>query len=111
MLYAMYAIIDIGGKQYKVEEGKYLEIDLTGQAADSKLTFDQVLLVSDGKSVNIGQPTIAGASVSAKVMSDIKDKKVIVYKMRPKKGYRRKQGHRQNFTRVMIEKIDAKVAA
>lgn len=107
----MYAIIDIGGKQYKVEEGKYLEIDLTGQSADSKLTFDQVLMVSDGKSVNIGKPTIEGASVSAKVMGDIKDKKVIVYKMRPKKGYRRKQGHRQNYSRVMIEKIDAKVAA
>ena len=107
----MYAIIDIGGKQYKVEEGKYLEIDLTGQTAGSKLSFDRVLMVSDGKSVNIGKPTIEGATVSGKVMSDIKDKKIIVYKMRPKKGYRRKQGHRQNFSRVMIEKIDAKVAA
>lgn len=107
----MYAIIDIGGKQYKVEEGKYLEIDLTGQEADSKLSFDRVLMVSDGKSVNIGKPTIEGATVSAKVMGDVKDKKVIVYKMRPKKGYRRKQGHRQNYSRVMIEKIDAKVAA
>ena len=107
----MYAIIDIGGKQYKVEEGKYLEIDLTGQAADSKISFDRVLMVSDGESSTLGKPIIEGATVSATVMSDIKDKKVIVYKMRPKKGYRRKQGHRQGFSRVMINKIDAKVAA
>ena len=107
----MYAIIDIGGKQYKVEEGKYLEIDLTGQKADSKISFDRVLMVSDGKTSTLGKPTIDGATVSATVMSDIKDKKIIVYKMRPKKGYRRKQGHRQGFSRVMINKIDAKVAA
>jgi large subunit ribosomal protein L21 len=107
----MYAIIDIGGKQYKVEEGKYLEIDLTGQAPGSELNFDRVLMVSDGNSVNIGQPIIEGASVKAKVLRDVKDKKIIVYKMRPKKGYRRKQGHRQNYSQVMIEKINAKVAA
>jgi len=107
----MYAIIDIGGKQYKVEEGRYLEIDLTGLDAGSEINFDRVLMVSDGNSVNIGQPIIEGASVKAKVLKDIKDKKIIVYKMRPKKGYRRKQGHRQNYSQVMIEKINAKVAA
>lgn len=107
----MYAIIDIGGKQYKVEEGRYLEIDLTGLEPGSELNFDRVLMVSDGNSVNIGQPIIEGASVKAKVLRDVKDKKIIVYKMRPKKGYRRKQGHRQNYSQVMIEKINAKVAA
>ena len=107
----MYAIIDIGGKQYKVEEGKYLEIDLTGQERDSKISFDRVLMVSDGKAVNFGKPIIEGATVSGTVISEIKDKKLIVYKMRPKKGYRRKQGHRQRYSRVMIDKINAKVAA
>lgn len=107
----MYAIIDIKGKQYKVEEGKYLEIDLQVNEEEDKIKFDQVLLVSDGNSVNIGKPAIAGASVEAKVLGHRKDKKVIVYKMRPKKGYRRKYGHRQQYTKVMIEKINATVAA
>ena len=107
----MYAIVDIKGKQYKVEEGRYLEVDLQDAQADEVLTFDNVLLVADGDKVNIGAPTISGASVTAKVMQHVKAKKVIVYKMRPKKGYRRKQGHRQKYTKIMIEKIDAQVAA
>ena len=103
----MYAIIDIKGKQYKVEQGKYLEIDLQGNAENDQLKFDQVLMVSDGKTVTVGKPTVAGASVTAKVMSHLQDKKIIVYKMRRKKGYRRKQGHRQDYTKVMIEAINA----
>lgn len=107
----MYAIVEIKGKQYKVEEGRYLDVDLLGLEEGKAVTFDQVLLVSDGKKVQIGQPTLSGASVNAKVLKNGKDKKVIVYKMKPKKGTRKKQGHRQQFSRVMIEKIDAKVAA
>jgi large subunit ribosomal protein L21 len=107
----MYAIVDINNKQYKVEEGRYIEVDLMGQEPGAKITLDKVLMVTDGKSVNLGKPVIAGASVSAEVLGNIKDKKVIVYKMRPKKGYRRKQGHRQNFTKIKIEKINASVKA
>lgn len=103
----MYAIIDIKGKQYKVEQGKYLEIDLQDNAENDQVKFDQVLMVSDGKTVTLGKPTVAGASVTAKVMSHLQDKKIIVYKMRRKKGYRRKQGHRQDYTKVMIEAINA----
>ncbi|MDA0771859.1 MAG: 50S ribosomal protein L21 [Cyanobacteria bacterium] len=107
----MYAIVDINGKQYKAEEGKYIDIDLLSQEPGAVIKFDKVLLVSDGAKSTVGQPIIEGASVAAKVMNNFKSKKIIVYKMRPKKGYRRKQGHRQQYTRIQIEKIDAKVAA
>lgn len=107
----MYAIVDINNKQYKVEEGKYILVDLMGKEAGSKVTLDKILMVSDGKSVNLGKPLVEGASISAEVLGNIKDKKVIVYKMRPKKGYRRKQGHRQQFTKLKIEKINAAVKA
>ena len=103
----MYAIIDIGGKQYKVEEGKYLAVDLMDKEPGTALSFDKVLLVSDGTKATVGKPAIAGASVTATVKDHIKDKKIIVYKMRRKKGYRRKQGHRQKYTRVTIDKITA----
>tara|TARA_B100001989_G_C24350685_1_gene369505 strand:+ start:215 stop:538 length:324 start_codon:yes stop_codon:yes gene_type:complete len=107
----MYAIVEINNKQYKVEEGKYIEVDLMAQEPGAKVTLDRVLMVSDGKSVNMGKPIIEGASISAEVLGNIKSKKVIVYKMRPKKGYRRKQGHRQQFTKLKIEKINATVKA
>lgn len=107
----MYAIVDINGKQYKVEEGKYLEIDLLDKNPGDSITLDKVLMVSDGSKVNIGKPTIEGATVTAVVKDEIKDHKIIVYKMHRKKGYRRKQGHRQQYTRITVEKINAKVAA
>lgn len=107
----MYAIVEINGKQYKAEEGKFIEVDLLAEEPGASLKLDRVLLVSDGTNSSIGQPTVEGASVQAKVLGNIKAKKVVVYKMKPKKGYRRKQGHRQQYTKIMIEKIDAKVAA
>jgi len=107
----MYAIVEVAGKQYKIEEGRYIEVDLLGLEPGADFTIENVLLVSDGEKSQIGQPTIAGASVKAKVLSNFKDKKVIVFKYKRKKGYRRKQGHRQQYTRLQIEKIDAKVAA
>ncbi|MCE2928018.1 MAG: 50S ribosomal protein L21 [Candidatus Caenarcaniphilales bacterium] len=103
----MYAIVDINSKQYKVEEGKYLDIDLNQAEEGTKLTLDQVLFISDANKVQIGQPTIKGASVTAVVMNDFKDDKVKVYKMHRKKGYRLTQGHRQNYTRIKVEKISA----
>jgi large subunit ribosomal protein L21 len=104
----MYAIVEVGGKQYKAEEGRFIDVDLIPDAeAGSAVNLDRVLLLSDTKKSKVGQPLISGASVTAKVMSIFKDKKVIVYKQRPKKGYRRKQGHRQPYTRIMIEKIQA----
>ena len=91
----MYAIIATGGKQYKVEEGDVIEV-----------TFDQVLLVGD-KDVKVGTPTVDGASVKATVVAEGKSKKVIVYRYKRKTGYHKKNGHRQPFTQVKIEKINA----
>ncbi|MCH2228480.1 MAG: 50S ribosomal protein L21 [Candidatus Caenarcaniphilales bacterium] len=106
----MYAIVEISGKQYKVEEGKFIDIDLQ-DAADSKFTSDKVLLVSNEGSTVIGSPYVEGAEVSGTFMKNFRDKKVLVYKMRPKKGTRTKQGHRQNYSRLMIDSIKAPVAA
>ena len=103
----MYAIVEIKGKQYKVEEGRYLDVDFLGEDEGKSLTFDQVLMVANGKDIKVGQPTVAGAKISAKLLKNGKDKKIIVYKMKPKKGTRRKQGHRQQFSRIQIEKIAA----
>lgn len=101
----MFAIIETGGKQYQVEEGKYLDVELLNSEKDSKIVFDKVVMIVNGKKSKVGQPYVAGASAEGTVVKHDKEKKIIVYKQRPKKGYRRKQGHRQNFTRVMISKI------
>ena len=101
----MYAIIATGGKQYKVAEGDVVKIEKLDAAVDSTVTFDQVLLVSDADVV-VGNPTVAGATVTATVVGEGKDKKVIVYKYKRKTGYHKKNGHRQLFTKVKIEKIN-----
>lgn len=101
----MYAIVETGGKQYQVEEGRYVEVELLDAEKDSKVVFDKVVMIVNGKKSKVGQPYVAGASAEGTVLANDKAKKVIVFKQRPKKGYRRKQGHRQGFTRVMINKI------
>jgi large subunit ribosomal protein L21 len=103
----MYAIIVTGGKQYKVAEGDVLFIEKLDAAEGEVVTFDQVLLVSGKKGLVTGAPTVEGANVTAKVEKQGKDKKIIVYKYKAKKNYRRKQGHRQPYTKVVIEKINA----
>ena len=102
----MYAIIATGGKQYKVSEGDIITIEKLGVEAGEKVTFDQVLAVNNGEMI-IGTPTVAGATVSATVMGEGRAKKVIVYKYKRKTGYHKKNGHRQAFTQVKIEKINA----
>ncbi len=102
----MYAIIATGGKQYKVSEGDIITIEKLGVEAGEKVTFDQVLAVSD-KSLKVGDPTVAGATVDASVVREGRSKKVVVYKYKPKTGYHKKNGHRQCFTQVKIEKINA----
>ena len=101
-----YAVIAACGKQYKVSEGDVIKVEKLGVADGETVTFDKVLLVSDGETV-IGNPTIAGASVTASVVCEGKDKKVVVYKYKRKTGYHKKQGHRQPYTKVKIEKINA----
>ena len=100
----MYAIIATGGKQYKVSEGDIIRVEKLGVEADEKVTFDQVLLVSDSE-VKVGNPTVANATVDATVVANGKAKKVLVYKYKAKKNYRRTQGHRQPYTKVEITSI------
>lgn len=102
----MYAIIETGGKQYKVSEGDVIFIEKLEAAEGETVTFDKVLVVADGENVNVGAPAVEGASVTAKVEKQGKSKKIYVFKMKRKKNYRRKKGHRQPFTKVAIEKIN-----
>ena len=102
----MYAIIATGGKQYKVSEGDVIRVEKLDVAAGESFTFDQVLIVNDGE-MKIGNPTVEGAAVTASVLAEGKAKKVIVYRYKRKSGYHKKNGHRQSYTEVKIEKINA----
>ncbi len=101
----MYAIVETGGKQYQVEEGRYVDLELLETAPEDKVIFDKIVMLVNGKKSKVGQPYVQNASVEGVVIKHDRQKKVIVYKQRAKKGYRKKQGHRQCFTRVMINKI------
>lgn len=101
----MTAIIETGGKQYRVSEGDVIFIEKLPAEAESTVTFDKVLAVLGDGTQTFGAPTVSGATVSASVLKNGKSKKIYVYKMHPKKGYRRKQGHRQPYTKVQIDKI------
>ena len=103
----MYAIIATGGKQYKVAEGDVVKVEKLGVEEGKKVSFDQVLLIGDDKETLIGNPTVKGAKVTATVTANGKGEKVIVYKYKRKSGYHNKNGHRQLFTEVKIEKIQA----
>ena len=102
-----HAIILTGGKQYRVAEGDVLFVEKLDVEAGDTVTFDQVLAVVDGDVANFGAPTLSGVTVTAKVEKNGKARKIRVYKMKPKKGYRRTQGHRQPYTKVTIEAINA----
>ena len=99
----MYAIIETGGKQYKVSEGDVLEVELLD--AKNSLTFDKILFLSDGKTVEIGTPYVKGAKVTAKVLERGKDKKVTTFKYKNKINYHRTIGHRQPFIRLEISEV------
>ena len=101
----MYAVIVTGGKQYKVSEGDTIFVEKLEAAEGDTVTFDKVLAVSDGESITIGEPEVSGASVTAKVVKQGKAKKIYVFKMKRKKNERSKKGHRQPYTKVVIESI------
>lgn len=102
----MYAVIKTGGKQLRVEEGQTIIVEKLDVSEGDVVVFDEVLLVG-GDSTKVGAPFVKGATVSAKVQEHGRGKKIIVFKYKPKKNYRKKQGHRQPFTRLVIEKINA----
>ncbi len=103
----MYAVIRTGGKQYRVAPGDILEVEkLEGNVGDT-ITLDDVLLVADGEDVTIGQPTVEGASVTAKITGQHRGEKILVFRYRPKKRIRVRRGHRQYLTRLQIESISA----
>jgi large subunit ribosomal protein L21 len=103
----MYAIIETGGKQYKVQEGDVLFIEKLSAEEGQDVSFDKVLVVSKDDTLTVGSPLVDGAKISAKVIKNGKGKKINIFKYKPKKGYRRRQGHRQPYTKVQIEKIEA----
>ena len=103
----MYAVIETGGKQYKVSEGDVIYIEKLEAAEGDAVTFDKVLVLADGENVTVGAPAVEGATVTAKVEKQGKSKKIYVFKMKRKKNERKKKGHRQPFTKVTIEKINA----
>lgn len=100
-----YAIIETGGKQLKVEPGRFYDIELLHKEPDEKVTIDSVLFVQHDGEVSIGQPLVSGATVEGTVMRHFRGRKVLVYKMKPKKKTRKKRGHRQEITRLMIDSI------
>ena len=101
----MYAIIETGGKQYRVEKDDIIDIELIDTAEDGKVEFAQVLFVNNGTATKIGAPYLAQTTVKAELVSEIKGPKVVAFKYKKRKGYRRKVGHRQRYTRVKITEI------
>lgn len=102
----MYAIIETGGKQYRVQQNDIIYVEKLDLAPDATIDFD-VLLIGKDEGISIGQPLVEGAKVSAKVVSQVKGEKLIIYKYKSKKNYRRKQGHRQPYTKLEITGINA----
>lgn len=103
----MYAIIVTGGKQYRVAEGDTLYVEKLSADVDSTVEFTEILALSNEGKLTVGAPLVEGAKVTAKVLKHGKTKKVVVFKFKRKKDYRRKQGHRQPYTQIQIEKIEA----
>lgn len=100
-----YAIIETGGKQLKVEPGRFYDIELLHNEPDDKVTIDAVLFVQHDGEITVGQPLVSGATVEGTVMRHFRGRKVLIYKMKPKKKTRKKRGHRQEITRLMIDSI------
>ncbi|MBQ8507610.1 MAG: 50S ribosomal protein L21 [Clostridia bacterium] len=103
----MYAVIKTGGKQYRVQQGDVIFVEKINAQADEAVTFEEVLLVGNDDETKIGTPVVAGAKVEGKVLAQVKAKKVVVYKYKAKKNERKKQGHRQPYTKVEITAINA----
>ena len=102
----MYAVVKTGGKQYKVSEGTFFKVEKCPGDVGQEIVFDEVLLVSKDGDLKVGAPTVEGARVRGTIVEQGREKKIIVFKMKRRKGYRRKQGHRQHYTGVKVDSID-----
>ncbi len=103
----MYAIFETGGRQYRVSPGETIQVEKLNVPVGETITFDRVLLVADGENIRVGQPVVEGATIRAHVLGQRKYRKVIVFRYKPKQRYRRKKGHRQPYTLLRIEAIEA----
>ncbi|MFT5368660.1 MAG: large subunit ribosomal protein L21 [Candidatus Latescibacterota bacterium] len=103
----MYAVVNVAGSQYKVQEGDHIRVSRLSSEAGEKLTFDNVLLIGGGDETRVGTPKVEGAAVEASVLGHGRAGKIIVFKMKRRKGYRRRNGHRQSYTEIQIDKISA----
>jgi large subunit ribosomal protein L21 len=101
----MFAIVEAAGRQFQLEAGRFVDVDLTEGKEGDQFVFERVLMLVDGENSTVGKPFIDGAKVEGKILRHDKNKKIIVYHMKPKKGTRKKQGHRQHYTRILIESI------
>ncbi len=101
----MYAVISSGGKQYKVQEGETLRVEKIAGEVGKSVSFDKVLMFSDGENITVGKPLVGNAFVNGHIIEQGKNRKVLVFKYKRRKRYRRKQGHRQQFTAVKIDSI------
>jgi len=101
----MYAVIETGGKQYRVNQGDIIKVEKLPADVGEKVDFDRILLVGEGADVKVGNPVVDGATVSGTVVEQDRHRKIIVFKMKRRKNYRRKQGHRQDYTGILIDKI------
>lgn len=103
----MYAVLTTGGKQYRVQEGDVLFVEKLNAEVDTTVEFNEILVVSNDGEVKVGKPVVEGAKVVAKVLAQGKAKKIVVFKYKRKKDYRKKAGHRQPYTKIQVEKIEA----
>jgi large subunit ribosomal protein L21 len=103
----MYAVVNTGGKQYKVQKGETLRIEKIPGEVGSSVTFDKVLMVADGENIRVGQPVLENVAVQAQIVEQDKAKKILIFKYKRRKRYRRKNGHRQPFTAIRINGIEA----
>ncbi len=103
----MYAVIETGGKQYKVQEGDVIYVEKLDAEAGANVAIDKVLVVAGNDDIKVGAPYVENATVDTEVLKNGKSKKIVVYKYKPKKGYHKKQGHRQPYTKLEIKKINA----
>ncbi len=104
----MFAIVEACGRQYQLEAGRFVDVDLADGSSGDSFVFDKVLMIVDGTNSTTGEPFIDGAKVTGRILCNMKSKKIIVYHQKPKKGTRKKQGHRQHYTRVLIDTIELK---